>query len=112
MRTIYEAYDGEKFDTEEACLRHEKESPLFRAYDREGRPIEVGQEVFLLHLIANFKGGEAFARLCEKRGELVGGITRYSPTGWYWWNGTRYFHIDETMVRAMMRACHKIEITD
>lgn len=112
MKVIYEAFDGEKFDTEEACLRHEKESPLFRVYDRQGQPIEVGQDVYLLHLIDDSRGGKAFAQLCEERGELIGGITRFSNAGWYWWDSNRYSRVDEKLVLAMMRACHNIVITD
>lgn len=112
MKVIYEAFDGEKFDTEADCLRHEKESPLFRVYDRQGQPIEVGKDVHLLHLIDGHKGGEAFVRQCEKRGEFSRHITRYSSAGWYWRDDNRYSRIDENMVLAMMRACHNIEIAD
>lgn len=112
MRVVYVASDGEKFDTEEACLRHEKESPLFKTYDRWGHPIEVGQGVHLLHLIDSLKGNEAFVRLCKEREESSEGITNYSSTGWYWWNNSRYSRVDETLVHAMMRACHNIVITD
>ena len=112
MKIVYVAIDGEEFDTEEACLRHEKEEPLFKTYDQWGRPIEVGQGVHLLRLIDSLKGGEAFVRLCKEREEFHEGITSYSSTGWYWWNDTRFCRVDERMVRAMMRARHNIEITD
>ena len=112
MRVVYVASDGEKFDTEEACLRHEREAPLFRTYDRRGQSVEVGQGVHLLHIMDKDRGGEAFARLCEERGEASGLVNRYSGAGWYWWSNSRFFHVDEELVLAMMRACHNIVITD
>lgn len=112
MRLVFEAFDGEKFNTEADCLKHEKESPLFKPYDQWGRPIEVGQGVHLLHIIDGLKGGEAFVRLCKEREECHEGITNYSSTGWYWWNNSRFCCVDTRMIRAMMRARHNIEITD
>ena len=112
MRVVYVASDGEKFDTEEACLRHEREAPLFRAYGREGQPVEVGQGVHLLHIMDKDRGGEAFVRLCEERGEASGLINRHSGAGWYWWCDSRFLRVDEGLVLAMMRACHNIVITD
>lgn len=112
MRVTYVASDGEKFDTEADCLKHEKESPLFKTYDHRGRPIEVGQGVHLLHLVDSLKGGEAFVRLCKEREESCEGIASYSSTGWYWWNSSRFCCVDERMVRAMMRARYNIEVTD
>lgn len=112
MKVVYVAIDGKEFDTEAACLQHEKEDPLFKVYDHEGRLTEVGPDALLLHIINDDEGGEAFQRLCEKRGEEAGSIDFYSRAGWYWWDGDEYSSVDEGMVRAMMRARHNIEITD
>lgn len=121
MRVVYVAIDGKEFDTEAACLQHEKEDPLFKVYDQEGRLTEVGPDAFLLHIINDDKGGVAFQRLCEKRGEeassidfysRAGSIDFYSRAGWYWWDGDEYSSVDEGMVRAIMRARYNIEITD
>ena len=62
MRVIYEAFDGEKFNTEADCLQHEKNSPLFKTYDRWGHPIEVGQGVHLLHIIDGLRAAKP---LCD-----------------------------------------------
>lgn len=112
MRVVYVASDGEKFDTEEACLRHERETPLFRAYGREGQPVEVGQGVHLLHIIDNARGGEAFQRLCEERDEDNGLIDNCSCAGWYWWDDDYFSSVDEELIRAMMRARYNIDIAD
>lgn len=112
MRIIYEAFDGEKFDTGAACLQHEKVSPLFRAYDREGYPTVVGEGVHLLHIIVEGKGGEAFQRLCKEREEDGGLIDYCSSAGWYWWDDRDFSPVDEDLLRAMMRACPNIAITD
>lgn len=112
MRIIYEAFDGEKFSTEAACLRHEKDRPLFRAYDREGFPTEVGQGVHLLHIIDDARGGEAFQRLCKEQDEDNGSIDHRASAGWYWWDDDGSFSfVDEELIRAVMRARYNI-ITD
>lgn len=112
MRIIYEAFDGEKFNTEEACLRHEKESPLFKTYNLNGYPIEVGQGVHLLHIIDNARGGEAFQRLCEERDEDSGLVDNCSRAGWYWWDDDYFSSVDEGLIRAMMRARYNIDIAN
>lgn len=112
MRIIYEASDGEKFNTEEACLQHEKESLLFKTYDHLGRPVEVGQGVFLLHIIDNARGGEAFQRLCKERDEDNGLIDNCSCAGWYWWDDDHFSSVDEGLICAMMRARYNIDIVD
>lgn len=112
MRIIYEAFDGEKFSTEAACLQHEKVSPLFRAYDREGYPTVVGEGVHLLHIIDEDKGGEAFQRLCKEQEEDDGDIDRCSSAGWYWWDDYRFSPVDEELILAMTRARYNINIVN
>lgn len=112
MRVCYVAPDGKQFDTEAACLRHEKESLVFRGYDREGRPTEVGHGVHLLHIIVEGEGGEAFRRLCEEQDEDNGLIDYCSSAGWYWWDDYSFTRVDEELIRAMMRARYNIDIVD
>lgn len=112
MKVIYEAFDGEKFSTEAACRRHERENPLFRAYDREGQPTEVGQGVHLLHIIDNAKGGEAFQRVCQEQDEDSGDIDHCDCAGWYWWDDYSFAPVDEELIRAMMCARYGIDVTD
>lgn len=112
MRVLFVASDGKEFNTEDDCLQYEQSSLSFRAYDREGRPTEVGHGVHLLHIIDEDEGGEAFQRLCEKENEDSGDIGYRSGEGWYWWDDFRFSPVDEELVRAMARACYNVDIAD
>ena len=112
MRVDFVAFDGKRFATEAECLRHEQESPLFRAYDREGYPTEVGHGVHLLHIIEEGEGGEAFRRLCDEQDADNGCIDGCSSAGWYWWDNYSFSSVDEELIRAMARACYNVDIAD
>lgn len=112
MKVWYVANDGKKFDNEAACLRHEQESPLFRTYGPDGRPVEVGLGVYLVHIIEEGEGGKAFSRLCEEEGVDAGGIDSYTEAGWHAWDEFSFEPVNERLVHAMMRARYNVEPTD
>lgn len=112
MTITYVAFDGTHHGTEADCLRHEQESPLFKAYDKEGRLVEVGQGVFLVHIIEEGEGGEAFRRLCEENGEDAGGIDNYTDAGWHAWDEFSFEPVSDWLVEAMMRARYNVEPTN
>lgn len=112
MRVEFVALDGKRFATEAECLRHEQESLLFRAYDQDGRPVEVGLGVYLVHIIEEGEGGKAFWRLCEEENVDAGGIDSYSEAGWYAWDEFSFELVRDSLVRAMARACYNIELAD
>lgn len=103
MEVIYRAYDGEEFDSQEACLEHEKKNVTFKMYDRCGKPTYSAEEALLINL-CHPEGGTNFSRLCEKEYTLSNGINADSTTGWYWWNEYSYVPVDTKMLTALRNA--------
>lgn len=103
MEVIYRAFDGKMFPTPEECLTHEKEHPLFRMFNSEGKLVTSPSDCRLLQIVDGKDGATAFIKLCESEETYSNGIDTYVGVGWYWWNGEEYQRIDPRMIEALTK---------
>lgn len=105
MEIVYRACDGEEFDSQEACLKHEKKYVTFKMYTHCGEPTYSVEEALLVNLCQP-RGGKDFVWHCETEGEYgaSNGINKDSKPGWYWWHEGSYVLVDDDMITALYNA--------
>ena len=89
MKAVYRSLDGLIFNTEEECLSHEKETPLFRMWDSSGETklVECGYVVEL----NNNDAVEKFIELSQESGSEYCGI---EGVGLYVWDEHNFKFVD------------------
>lgn len=89
MEIIYRSFDGREFDTEEECLSHEKENPLFRMWDASGETTNI-KKGDVVELNSN-TAVERFIEICQELDVECHGI---DGVGLYAWDSSSYEFIN------------------
>ena len=110
MKIVYRAYDGEEFDTAEACVRHEEKKGFhYEGWDYSGKFTTDPDDCVILY-IENETGAKQFIDECDNE-FTIGGID-LEDTGWFYWDEweEKYIYISLDIVDAFRKIFQEAEM--
>ena len=100
MEILYRAFDGKVFHNADECLRHERENPLFRMWNKDGLTTDPGNAL-VVEILDKYDGANAFVELCESHNDMYDGIDRFTDKGVYMWDDEQYVCIPDNTLEAL-----------
>lgn len=100
--TIYEAYDGTQFTTEDECLEYEVlHNKLYKAYDWAGNKAYSATSTAVINLL-ELEGATAFINACEREHISYKGISENDMGVFFWdnWHDT-YVYVDSDVLKIL-----------